>query len=70
MKIADTVEKIGQTVTGGYRKIETGVVGGYQKMEQGIVSGAEKVMDQCVSALFAKEGETLEQAKARLSGEK
>lgn len=70
MKIADTVEKIGQTVTDGYRKIETGVVGGYQKMEHGIVSGAEKVMDQCVSTLFAKEGESVEQAKARLSGEK
>lgn len=32
-KIADMVEKIGETFTKGYQKIENGVVGGYKKVE-------------------------------------
>lgn len=68
--IADTVEKIGQAVTGGYQKIEDGVVGGYQKVETGVVKGFERVTDHCVKVLFAKEGESVEEAKQRLSREK
>ena len=66
-KIADIVEKIGQTVTSGYKKIETGVVSGYQKIEHGAVTGFEKVSNKCIDVLFAKEGETVEEAKARLA---
>ena len=58
-KIADIVEKMGQTVTSGYKKIENGAV-----------SGFEKVTDKCVDVLFAKEGETVEEAKARLAPKK
>ena len=53
----------------GYKAIETGVVGGYKKIEQGVVEGFGKVTDKCVEVLFAKEGETVEDAKKRLSGE-
>ena len=66
-KIADVVEAMGQVVTSGYKKIEDGVVSGYKKLENGAVSGFEKVTDQCIDMLFAKEGETVEEAKARLS---
>ena len=66
-KIADIVEKMGQTVTSGYKKIETGVVSGYQKIEHGAVTGFEKVSNKCIDVLFAKEGETVEEAKARLA---
>ena len=65
-KLADYVEKIGQTVTEGYRKIEDGVVAGSQKIENGFVSGFEKVSDKCVQVLFAHEGESLDAAKERL----
>lgn len=65
-KITDTIEKIGQNVTEGYKKIEDGVVGGYKKIENGAVKGFEKVTDKCVETLFAKEGETAEEAKERL----
>ena len=69
-KIADVVEKMGQAVTNGYKKIENGVVSGYKKIENGAVTGFEKVTDKCIDVLFAKEGETVEEAKTRLSTKK
>ncbi|MBQ7416324.1 MAG: hypothetical protein IJW14_04750 [Oscillospiraceae bacterium] len=67
-KAASTYEKIETGVVNGYKKIETGVVEGYKKMETGIVDGFNKVSDKCVEVLFAREGETVEDAKKRLSG--
>ena len=67
-KIADMVEKIGETVTEGYQKIESGVVSGYKKIEEGAVEGFGKVNDTFIEKLFAKEGESVEDAKKRLSG--
>ena len=43
-------------------------MGGYKKIEEGVVDGFNKLSDKCVDSLFAKEGESLEEAKARLSG--
>ncbi|MBQ5362887.1 MAG: hypothetical protein IIU63_06005 [Clostridia bacterium] len=67
-KIAETNEKIAEKVVEGYKKIETGVVDGYKKIETGVVEGFGKVTDKCVEVLFAKEGESVEQARERLSG--
>ncbi|MBQ4642025.1 MAG: hypothetical protein IJB47_05400 [Oscillospiraceae bacterium] len=53
-----------------YQKIEDAVVGGYKKIETGVVEGFGKVTDKCVETLFAKDGETVEDAKKRLNGEK
>ena len=61
--------KIGETVTEGFQKIENGVVSGYKKIEEGVVEGFGKVSDKFVEKLFAKEGESVEDAKKRLSGE-
>ena len=69
-QIAETNEKIAEKVVEGYKKIETGVVDGYKKIETGVVDGFGKVTDKCVDVLFAKEGESTEDAKARLSGKK
>lgn len=66
-KIADIVENMGQTVTRGYKAIETGAFSGYKAIENGVVTGYEKVSDKCVEILFAKEGEFVEEAKARLA---
>ena len=66
-KIADMNEKIAKTVTEGYQRIEDSVVGGYRKIEDGVVDGFNKVSDKFVEKLFAKEGETVEDAKKRLS---
>ena len=61
--------KAGETVTEGFKKIEDGVVSGYKKIEEGVVEGFGKVSDKFVEKLFAKEGESVEDAKKRLSGE-
>ena len=67
-KFVEANEKIAQKVVEGYKKIEDGVVSGYKKIETGVVEGFGKVTDACVKTLFAKEGESVEDAKARLSG--
>ena len=55
-KMAETNDKIAEKVTEGYKKIEKGAVDGFNK-----------VSDKCVEVLFAKEGESVEDAKKRLS---
>ena len=69
-KIAETNEKIAEKVVEGYKKIENGVVEGYKKIEKGAVDGFNKVSDKCIEVMFAKDGETVEDAQKRLSGEK
>ena len=61
--------KIGEGVVEGYKKIEDGVVSGYKKIETGVVEGFGKVSDKFVEKLFTKEGESVEDAKKRMSGE-
>lgn len=68
-KLVETNEKIAEVVVDGYKKIENGVVGGYKKIEKGAVDGFNKVTDKCVEKLFAREGETVEEARKRLSGD-
>ena len=68
-KFVEANEKIAEGVVKGYRKIEDGVVGGYKKIETGVVEGFGKVTDKCVEMLFAKDGESVEDAKKRLSGD-
>ena len=63
-------QKIENGVVGGYKKIEDAVVGGYKKMEEGVVEGFTKMTDKFVEKLFAREGESVEDAKKRLNGEK
>ena len=67
-KLVEMNEKIEGAVVGGYKKIEKGVVDGYKKIEKGAVEGFEKVSDKFVEKLFTREGETVEEAKQRLSG--
>jgi len=67
-KAVKAYKKIENATAGGYKKIEDTVVGGYKKVETGFVEGFEKVTDKCVDTFFAKEGETIEEAKKRLTG--
>lgn len=69
-KFVEVNEKIADAVVGGYKKIEDGVVDSYKKIEDAAVNGFAKVTDKCVEKLFAKEGESVEEAKNRLSGNK
>ena len=72
-KIAEGVvggyKKIEEGVVGGYKKIEEGVVGGYKKIEEGAVGGFNKIADKFVDNFLTKEGESVEDAKARLAAE-
>lgn len=62
-----SIEKISNAVISTYAAIHDGVVKGYLKIQNTAVSGYKKVENACVKALFAKKGETVEEAKARLT---
>ena len=65
-KIVKANEDIAKAVTEGYKKIEQGVVDGYKKIEQGVVDGYTKIEDKFIDTYLTKDGETVEEAKARL----
>lgn len=82
--ILDLAKKIGEkvsdsAVTGckaiehgvvtGYQKIEDGVVSGYRKIEESVVGGFTKISDKFVDAFLTREGESVEDAKARLDAQ-
>lgn len=68
-KLVKTNQKIAEEVIGGYKKIETGVVDGYKKIETGAVGGFNKIVDKFVDNYLTKEGESVEEARARLTEE-
>ena len=45
------------------------MVGSYKKIEEGAVGGFWKVADKFVDNFLTKEGESVEEAKARLAAE-
>lgn len=49
------------------QKIENAVVDGYKKVEKTVVSGYKKVEDKFVDTFLAEEGESTEDAKARIA---
>lgn len=57
-KLVKVNEKIAEKVVGGYKKIENGAVGGFNKI-------ANKFVDNYLT----KEGESVEEARERLSAE-
>ena len=69
-KIVKANEKISKAITGGYKKIENGVVEGYKKIEHGVVDGYTKLEDKFIDAYLTKDGESVEEAKARLKEKK
>ena len=68
-KLVKANQKIADSAAGGYKKIERGVVGGYKKIENGAVDGFTKISDSFVDRFLTKDGETVEEAKARLEAE-
>ena len=68
-KLVKANQKIADAVAGGYKKIERGVVGGYKKIENGAVDGFTKISDSFVDQFLTKDGESVEEAKARLEAE-
>lgn len=68
-KFVKANEKIAEGVISGYKKIEKGVVGSYKKIEEGAVGSFNKMTDQFVDNFLTKEGESVEEAKARIAAE-
>ena len=67
-KFVKANEKIEAAVTGSYRKIEDTVTGGYKKVEDTFVGGYKKVEDQFIRTFLARDGETTEEARHRVTG--
>lgn len=65
----NNIQKVADTVKSGYRKIEDGVVSGYKAIENGVVNGYTRISDAFVKKFLMHEGETLEEAKARIARE-
>ena len=65
-KFVQANQKIAKTVTEGYKKVEDAVVGGYKKIEDGVVDAYEKVEEKFIDQYLTREGESVEDAKARL----
>lgn len=68
-KIAKASETLGDAVAGTYKKIEDTVVGGYKKVERAVVNSYTKIEDKFVDQYLTKDGETVQEAKARLKKE-
>lgn len=52
------------------QKIAEAVVSGYKKVEETVVGAYEKIEDKFVDQYLTRDGETVEEAKARLKGDK
>lgn len=65
-KIIEANAKITETITGGYKRIESGVVDGYKKIETGVVDGYTKIEDKFIEQFLLREGESIEDARKRL----
>ena len=72
-RVADTVkngyQKIEDGVVTGYKAVESGVVNGYTAIQDGVVEGFTRISDAFVKKFLMREGETLEEAKARIAKE-
>ena len=64
---SESYQKIEDAVTGTYQKIEDSVVGTYKKIESGFVGAYKNMESQFVEHFLAKDGESAEEAKDRMS---
>lgn len=64
------MQNIKTKVVNGYNKIENLTVSTYKKVEKTFVNGFEKICDKCIETFFTKSGETVYDAKIRLSNNK
>lgn len=52
------------------KKIEEGVISGYKKIENGVIGTYKKIENKFVDKFLTHEGESVEEAKIRLTSEK
>jgi uroporphyrin-III C-methyltransferase len=68
-KLMQANQRIAEAVVDGYKKVEGAVVGGYKKVEDTVVGAYTKIEDKFVDQYLTREGESVEEAKARLKGQ-
>lgn len=68
-KLVKVNQEIAKTVAEGYKKVENAVVGGYKKIEDTVVGAYTKIEDKFVDQYLTRDGENVEEAKARLKDE-
>ncbi len=61
-KLIEANEKIAEKVTATYKAVENAVVGTYKKVEEG-----QAIEDKFVETFLAKDGESVEEAKKRVT---
>lgn len=69
MTIADANDKIAEKVISGYKAVENTVTSSYQAIENAVTGSYKKVEDKFVDKFLRKNGETVEDAKARIEQE-
>ncbi len=60
-------EKTAEGVASGFQRITDAVVGSYERVENGVVGQYTKMEDKFVDQFLTKAGETVAEAKARLT---
>ena len=68
-KFVDTNKQLGEDLADGFNRMSEGVVKGYKAIETGVVGGYTAIEDGFVNAFLKKDGESVEEAKARMRGE-
>lgn len=69
MTIADANDKIAEKVISGYKTVENTVISRYKAIENAVTGNYKKVEDKFVDKFLRKNGETVEDAKARIEQE-
>ena len=65
-KLMNAEKAMEKAVTNAYVAVETAVVAGYKAVESATVAGYRKIEDGFVEKFLTRDGESLEEAKARL----
>ena len=67
--VTEGYKTVEETVTDGYKTVEDKVVSAYKAVENGVAAGFNKIANGFVDAFLKKEGESVEEARARLEAE-
>lgn len=68
-KLIQANENIAEHVSTGFKQMADGVTSGFRKINDAVVDGYTKIEDHFVDQYLTKDGESVEDAKARLKKE-
>ena len=65
-KVIEGYKKVEDFAKSGYKDTGKNIKSGFDSVVNTVVSGAKKAGDFCVEKVFSREGETVEETKARI----